>query len=253
MVIPATALLASILTFFSGFGLGTLLTPVFALFFPLPEAIALTAVVHFVNNISKLAILFKMVDRKVLFQFGIVSLFMAILGARVLGIMDYIPQKIVYQIFGHDFQTTWLKLGIGAIIILFTWIEWSSSRVERWFSGKGSYIAAGLSGFFGGMSGHQGALRSAFLIKLKLSKEAFIATGTAMAVLVDMARIPVYLGRNWQQVVQEKSLLMATLLASLMGVVIGRNYLKKLTIGALHKLVSAFVVLVALLLIMGII
>lgn len=35
-----------------------------------------------------------------------------------------------------------------------------------------------LSGFFGGLSGNQGALRSAFLLKAGLSKEAFIATGT---------------------------------------------------------------------------
>jgi len=38
----------------SGFGLGTLLLPVFALFFPLPVAIAATALVHLANNFFKL-------------------------------------------------------------------------------------------------------------------------------------------------------------------------------------------------------
>jgi hypothetical protein len=46
LVIAATALIVSGLTLFSGFGLGTILMPAFALFFPLTVAIAATAVVH---------------------------------------------------------------------------------------------------------------------------------------------------------------------------------------------------------------
>ena len=53
ILICAVALAASCLTFFSGFGLGTILMPVFAIFFPLEIAIALTAVVHFLNNIFR--------------------------------------------------------------------------------------------------------------------------------------------------------------------------------------------------------
>ena len=53
ILIPIVALLASALTFFSGFGLGTLLLPAFALFFPVDVAIALTAIVHFLNNTFK--------------------------------------------------------------------------------------------------------------------------------------------------------------------------------------------------------
>jgi uncharacterized membrane protein YfcA len=51
MILCLAALIASLLTFFSGFGLGTILTPVFAIFFPIEIAIALTGVVHFLNNI----------------------------------------------------------------------------------------------------------------------------------------------------------------------------------------------------------
>lgn len=42
-VICVTALLASAVTLFSGFGLGTVLMPVFALFVPAPVAVAATA------------------------------------------------------------------------------------------------------------------------------------------------------------------------------------------------------------------
>ena len=46
-------------------------------------------------------------------------------------------------------------------------------------------LGGALSGFFGGISGHQGALRSAVLLKCGLEKEAFIATGVVCAVVVD--------------------------------------------------------------------
>jgi uncharacterized membrane protein YfcA len=54
VAVSVVALLASLLTFFSGFGLGTILTPVMVFFFPIEVAIALTGVVHFTNNIFKL-------------------------------------------------------------------------------------------------------------------------------------------------------------------------------------------------------
>ena len=62
IVICAVALAVSGLTLFSGFGLGTLLMPVFAIFFPIEVAIAATAVVHLANNIFKLALLSRHAD-----------------------------------------------------------------------------------------------------------------------------------------------------------------------------------------------
>ncbi|MFW6290263.1 MAG: hypothetical protein ACOC0R_04780 [Mariniphaga sp.] len=51
IIISIAAFFTAVLTFFSGFGLGTILMPVFALFFPVDIAIALTGVVHFTNNL----------------------------------------------------------------------------------------------------------------------------------------------------------------------------------------------------------
>ena len=44
LIVCITALLASGLTLFSGFGLGTVLLPAFAIFFPIEVAVAMTAV-----------------------------------------------------------------------------------------------------------------------------------------------------------------------------------------------------------------
>ncbi|HNO61706.1 MAG TPA: hypothetical protein PKH44_13805 [Plasticicumulans sp.] len=69
-VIAAAAFLASLLTLFSGFGLGTILTPVFGLFFPLHVAVALTGVVHLANNLFKLALLGRQAARHLVLRFG---------------------------------------------------------------------------------------------------------------------------------------------------------------------------------------
>ena len=88
IIIPIVALLASALTFFSGFGLGTLLLPAFALFFPVDVAIALTAIVHFLNNAFKFVLVKKHINWKIAIQFGIPALIFAFLGAFLLDIYN---------------------------------------------------------------------------------------------------------------------------------------------------------------------
>ena len=55
-LVAGVAVFVAGLTLFSGFGLGTLLMPAFALFLPVPVALAATAVVHLANNLFKLAL-----------------------------------------------------------------------------------------------------------------------------------------------------------------------------------------------------
>ena len=78
LIICTVALLASALTFFSGFGLGTLLLPAFVLFFPIEQAVALTAIVHFLNSLFKLALTGRHADRKVVVRFGLPAIAMSV-------------------------------------------------------------------------------------------------------------------------------------------------------------------------------
>ena len=84
VIISVVAFFVAILTFFSGFGLGTILTPVFMIFFPVELAIALTGIVHLFNNIFKIFLVGKNADKKVLLKFGIPAVIAAFIGARVL-------------------------------------------------------------------------------------------------------------------------------------------------------------------------
>ena len=84
LIICTVAFLASLLTFFSGFGLGTLLTLVFMLFFPAELAITCTGIVHFFNNIFKLSLVGRHADKGVVIRFGIPAKIVAIIGAWLL-------------------------------------------------------------------------------------------------------------------------------------------------------------------------
>ena len=101
LIICTVALLASALTFFSGFGLGTLLLPAFVLFFPIEQAVALTAIVHFLNSLFKLALTGRHADRKVVVRFGLPAIAMSFLGAWVLIYLADIAPLYTYTAFGQ--------------------------------------------------------------------------------------------------------------------------------------------------------
>lgn len=192
LVISTVAFSASLLTFFSGFGLGTLLLPVFAIWFPVEVSVALTAIVHLLNNIFKFLLVRKHIDKIVLLRFGIPAIIAAFVGAYILRSLAHLPHVYTYGLFDKSFFISPIKLTIAVLIIIFTLFELLPYFKKLQLSGK--YLVTGglLSGFFGGLSGHQGALRSVFLMRLGLSKESFIATGIVIACLVDIARMSVY-------------------------------------------------------------
>src|SRR5690606_32928259 len=192
IILSLAALGTSLLTFFSGFGLGTILMPVFAIFFPVDLAIALTGVVHFLNNLFKLSLVGWKADRQAVIRFGIPAFLAAIAGAYVLVQASDLEPFYEYIIGDKVYSITPVKLIIAVLLIFFALMEVMPSFKNLQF-GKDKLIVGGLlSGFFGGLSGHQGALRSAFLIKSNLSKEAFIATGIVIACIVDISRLGVY-------------------------------------------------------------
>ncbi|MFZ2087330.1 MAG: TSUP family transporter, partial [Desulfobaccales bacterium] len=111
------------LTFFSGFGLGTLLLPVFALFFPLEAAIGLAALVHLVNNLFKVALVGKYANVPVVLRFGLPALAAAFLGAAALLGLAHLSPLASYQLWGRTFQVTPVKLVIAVLMLFFAILE----------------------------------------------------------------------------------------------------------------------------------
>jgi hypothetical protein len=252
IIISAAAFLTALLTFFSGFGLGTILAPVFAIFFPIDVAIALTGVVHFTNNLFKISLVGHNTNKKVLLRFGIPAIFASFLGAWLLLKITDLPTIYVYQLGGGEYAITPVKLIIAILLIVFSILEISPSFQKLQFGKDKLFYGGILSGFFGGLTGIQGAIRSAFLIKSGLSKEAYIATGVVIACLVDFTRLSVYASRFTSSNLSENlTLLFSATLAAIAGAFLGSKLLKKVTLKFIQTLVAIMLMIISVALGMG--
>jgi uncharacterized membrane protein YfcA len=239
LIICLSAFLASGLTLFSGFGLGTLLLPVMAVFFPIDAAIALTAMVHCLNNLFKLALLGRYADRSTVLRFGLPAILAALLGARLLLWLSNLKPLLAYQFLGSQFQVLPVKLVVAALMVFFALFELLPRLAQVSLAKKYLPLGGLLSGFFGGLSGHQGALRSIFLLKVGLGKEAFIATGVVISLMVDIPRLAVYsLSFPLLQAGGGLPLLIAAVLAAFSGAFLGARLLQKLTLRSIQLLVA---------------
>lgn len=226
--------------------------PVFALFFPIEIAVALTAVVHLLNNLLKLALFAKQVARKVVLQFGIPAIGAAFLGARLLLWLAGLQPVFSYRLQSVTYHVMPVKLVVAILMLWFAVIE--SMPASRGLSFKPTLLPLGglFSGLFGGLSGHQGAFRSAFLLRCGLSKESFIATGVAIACLVDLSRIAVYAPHFVGSTGEHAGTLLAAIASAFAGTYIGSRLLKKITMRVVQGTVAVMLVLIALSLGVGI-
>jgi len=241
---------ASWLTFFCGFGLGTMLTPVFYMLFKdLEIAIAATTVVHFLNNVFKFMLMKKNVNWKIAIRFGLAAIPSAILGASIL--INYTDFSVIkYSFFGSTKEIFALNLTFGIILIGFSLIE----LIPNWsiaFSKQKLWIGGAISGFFGGLSGHQGALRTAFLVKYQLKKEVFIATGIVVALTIDIVRSSVYFTNLDIEFSNKWTYILISLIAALVGAISGKYFLKKIKLNTLNVIVSIAMLLFGLTLALG--
>jgi len=116
------------------------------------------------------------------------------------------------------------------------------------------YFGGLISGFFGGFSGHQGALRSAFLIKLNLSKISFIASGIMIATIVDISRLSIYFTQYKELKINENlSALLTAILCAFIGAYFGRKILNKITVSFIQYSVILMLMLLSIAMALGII
>lgn len=239
-LICVAAFLAAGLTLFSGFGLGTILMPVVAVFFPVPVAVAITAMVHLLNNFFKLALLWRKVNLAILRAFGIPALLATIPGALWLDYLARLDPFAYYQWGNSEFIITPVKSVVGLLLIIFATAEWVPFLNRLAGHRLGLPLGGILSGFFGGLSGHQGAFRSAFLIKAGLDKDSFVATNAAIAALVDIVRIIIY-GLTFELTfIAAHSVVIAyATTAAFLGVYLATRLLQKVTIRFLQGILAA--------------
>lgn len=252
-VVAIVSFVASLLTFFSGFGLGTILLPVFSIIAPVPTAVSGTAVVHFSNNLFKLALLFRRAHWKTVLYFGGASVAFAALGALLLKELSSAAPLFEYALFDTThIQVKPVSVVIGVLMICFAIIEWHSYFRSVSLSRKWLPVGGAISGFFGGLSGHQGALRSIFLLRLNLDKEAFLATGVVIAVFVDVVRLCIYfVSFQFAFENSEMQMIAVAIVAALAGALIGKYFLKSIQLNWMRTLVCALLVAIGTLVSVG--
>ena len=175
-LILLSAVAGGIVASVAGFGIGSLVTPVLAWQVDAKLAVAVVAVPHFIGTAFRFWLLGGRVNRRVLTTFGIMSAAGGLIGALL-----------------QDRTTTPALLVVFGGLLLFTSAAELTGFGRRMrFDGAVAWIAGALSGFLGGLVGNQGGIRSAALLGVDLPKQAFVTTATAIALMVDAARVPVY-------------------------------------------------------------
>lgn len=177
-VITATvAVVAGAVAAMTGFGVGSLLTPVLALTVDTRLAVAAVSIPHVVATAVRFCSLGGRFDRKVLLSFGLTSAAGGLVGAAL------------YE----RSSSRWLTAVFGCLLLFAGWSEITGLARRMRFRGWIAWVAGAVSGFLGGLVGNQGGIRSAALVGFNLPKETFVGTATAIALYVDGARLPVYI------------------------------------------------------------
>jgi len=259
IIVGLSAFAAAGLTMYSGFGLGTLMLPVFALFFPVELAVVATALVHGANNVFKVTLLGRHADREVVLKFGLTAIIAAVFGALLLGWLARLGTSLNIEVNDQVVsEVTPVKLIIGFLMIGFALFELLPRFRALQFERRYLPLGGLLSGFFGGLSGHQGALRSAFLAKSGLTTERFVGSNAVIGFLVDLTRITVYVALfvgagHAMADFNAWPLIITGALSAFCGVMLGKRYLHKVTMKTIQTLVGVLLFAVGLALVAGLI
>jgi uncharacterized membrane protein YfcA len=255
VVVPIVSAVVAGLTLVSGFGLGTLLMPAFAVFFPLEIAIAATGVVHLANNVFKLALVAKWADWGVAMRFGVPAVIAAFAGGALMAVLAVGSPLLVYEVGPLEARITWLKLVIAMLLMLFAGLELWPWYQKLEMPRRLLPLGGALSGFFGGVSGMQGALRAPFLMRSGLTKEGYVGTANVVSTGVDVARLAVYAaGFAWLAQRRDYSLLTdgrtlalvaAACAAGIVGSVVGLKLVKKVTLAWVRVVVAVLLFVTA--------
>jgi uncharacterized membrane protein YfcA len=219
------AAIAGAVASIAGFGIGSILTPLLAARLGTKLAVAAVSFPHLAGTLLRLWLIRKHVDRRVLVTFGITSAAGGLAGALL-----------------HVwFNSAVLGYVLGALLV-FAGVMGLTGLAARMRFGRGTGLMAGaLSGVFGGLVGNQGGIRSAALMGFELSKESFVATATAIALLVDVFRMPVYIASQWNDLLHAWPLVVVAALGVLAGTIFGQPLLRRIPERIFRAVVSGII------------
>jgi hypothetical protein len=225
LVIVAAASLAGAIAAVSGFGVGSILTPLLASFLGMKLAVAVVSVPHFLGTALRFALVRQHIDKKVLVTFGITSALGGLAGA----LLHLWLRSII------------LSYVLGALLVFAGMMGVTRLSERMRFGRTAGWIAGALSGIFGGLVGNQGGIRSAALLGFNVSKESFVATATAIGLLVDVFRMPVYAATQFRGIAAAWPAMLLATIGVVLGTLAGKPLLKRIPEQSYSTIVSLII------------
>ena len=219
----------------AGFGIGSLLTPILALRVGMPIAVAAVALPHVLATALRGWRLRRSIDTSVLRWFGLASVAGSLAGALLIG----------------PTGARALTLILGGLLVLTGILALTGLGATRTIPRAAVLPLGAISGLFGGLAGNQGGMRAVALLHFRLAPQAYVATATACALLVDAARTPVYLWRAGTNLVPLWPMIAAAAAGTLVGTLIGERILLGLSPSMFRRVVGGVVLGVGVIVLAG--
>jgi uncharacterized protein len=228
VIATVAAVIAGAIASVSGFGIGSVLTPVLSTQFDVRLAIALVSLPHLAGTLVRFLLVRTHLDREVLLGFGAASAVGGLAGAALQGFV----------------QSTALAVIFG-LLLVFAGLGSLTGFAQRMrFSGRRSALVGGaLSGLLGGLVGNQGGIRAAALLGFDVERQAFVATATAVALIVDGARIPVYLATQGAGIAEQWPLIIVLGAGAIAGTLLGARLLRGMSETVFRRVVGVLLLL----------
>lgn len=228
ILLGIVAVLAGGIASLAGFGIGSLLTPLLALKVGTGVAVAGVSIAHFFGTALRFVFLRKHINKQVLLSFGITSAIGGLIGALL--------HNTLYNVV--------LTFIFGCLLVFAGTMGLTGLSDKLRFSGIFAWLAGGLSGLFGGLVGNQGGIRSASMLGFNLKQQEFVATATGIALMVDIARVPVYLAVQGELIASIWQFILLATIGVLIGTVAGGWVLKKIPEKIFKKTLSTIILLI---------
>lgn len=223
VLVGLAAFVAGAIASVAGFGIGSILTPLLATHLGMKVAVAAVSIPHVLATALRFWMLRRHLDRHILVTFGVTSAIGGLAGA------------IAHTFFGGRVLAV-----ILGVLLMFTGIT-GLLRFQFRFHGATAYGAGAVSGFLGGLVGNQGGIRTGAMLGFDVPRDAFVATSTAIGLIVDGARMPVYVWKEGYALRGLIPLIVIAVIGALAGTLAGRAILGRIPEPAFKRVISALI------------
>jgi uncharacterized protein len=225
VIFTVAAILGGGIASVAGFGIGSILTPTLAAKLGTKLAVAAVSIPHVAGTALRFFLIRQHVNKRVLLGFGITSAAGGLAGALI----------------HARFSSTGLSYVLGGLLVFAGVMGITGLASRMRFGRRTAWLAGAASGIFGGLVGNQGGIRSAALLGFDIEKQSFIATATAIALMVDAARMPVYFATEYHQLAAVWTYLFWGTVGVLVGTVVGQRVLTEIPETLFRRIVSIII------------